>query len=552
MAAQCRGTGQGRPATRALSRAVAVALLAELLSPTLVLAQQARPRDFGLRGVDAATPAPSQPERRAADLTAGSNPPTNDSGPNYGRPRRRKPVPRAFPPRVAPRPALPALEPYRSSPQRREERRLRPALPVVAPDAEIPRIPPPPTVAALPALPVKPRPRPDPDPFAPAGIGIGSLRLRPFVESGIGYDSNPNRVTTPLRGSAFWRGDAGVAIQSDWSQHAVTGSLRAGYSDYFSEPRANRPDGVGAVAGRIDLTRDTSINVGGAFALDTLRPGSPELLGVTTAGSTNRPLVWTLGGYGGVTHRFNRLEVSLRGTVDRSEYGNASFSDGTRQYLSLNNYTTVGIVPRLSYELTPGLRPFLEATLDKRVYDNTSDVNGYRRSSKGVTVRGGAAFELTRLVAGEVSGGVIERNYDDQRLPTLRGPVVDAALIWTATPLTTVTLRGSTTVNETTIANVSGALTRRVSGEIAHALLRNVTLVGSAAYQTSDYKGADLATSPTGAINEKFFTAGVRAEYNLTRTVVVKASYNHERLKSTVAGSDYTANIFLLGLRLQR
>lgn len=46
--------------------------------------------------------------------------------------------------------------------------------------------------------------------------------------------------------------------------------------------------------------------------------------------------------------------------------------------------------------------------------------------------------------------------------------------------------------------------------------------------------------------------ATVKAEYSLTRTVVVKASYTYERLKTTVPGSDYTSNIFLLGLRLQR
>ena len=87
---------------------------------------------------------------------------------------------------------------------------------------------------------------------------------------------------------------------------------------------------------------------------------------------------------------------------------------------------------------------------------------------------------------------------------------------------------------------------------MSHALLRNVTLTASAAYSLNNYDGADPSISPTGTIRERYLTAGVKAEYHLTRTVVVKASYNYERLKSTVAGSDYTANVFLLGLRLQR
>jgi hypothetical protein len=44
-------------------------------------------------------------------------------------------------------------------------------------------------------------------------------------------------------------------------------------------------------------------------------------------------------------------------------------------------------------------------------------------------------------------------------------------------------------------------------------------------------------------------TAGARLEYKLTRSVAVRASFIHERLKSTAPGSDYTANTYLLGLR---
>jgi len=172
-------------------------------------------------------------------------------------------------------------------------------------------------------------------------------------------------------------------------------------------------------------------------------------------------------------------------------------------------------------------------------------------------VRGGASFEVTRQLVGEVSAGYGERHYEDPRLIPLRGPVIDGALIWTATPLTRVTLRGTTNLNETTIPGASGSISRKISGEISHALLRNVTITGAAGYQVTNYQGASYqavgvgGTNVTG-INEQLLTAGVKLEYSLTRTVVVKASYAFENLKTTVQGSNYTANIFLLGLRLQR
>ena len=103
--------------------------------------------------------------------------------------------------------------------------------------------------------------------------------------------------------------------------------------------------------------------------------------------------------------------------------------------------------------------------------------------------------------------------------------------------------------------NASGAIARKAQVEIQHDLLRNVRITGQASYQVTSYQGQNISSSFTGSstgLNERLTTAGVKAEYSLTRTVVVKASYAYERLKTTVPGADYTANIFLLGLRLQR
>ena len=126
----------------------------------------------------------------------------------------------------------------------------------------------------------------------------------------------------------------------------------------------------------------------------------------------------------------------------------------------------------------------------------------------------------------------------------LRGTVFDAALIWTATPLTTVTFKAATELGETNLSGASGSIRRRASVEVSHALLRNLTIAATASLADTDYRGADL--------KERSYSAGLRADYNLTRSVVVRGSFTHERLKSSAANSDYTANTFLLGLRLQR
>lgn len=513
------------------------------------VAPQLRPlaeRDSALAAARKGQTAPPLP----ATYSAGSGDAAPGSAINYGKARKPAKLPKPNPPVRNGKPPLPQLEPYKSSYAAKRQARQR------ALDDREAQQPPPTGIAAVPTIPFKKGKPPEANPFEPTGIDIGSLRLRPYVEGAFGYDTNPGRVNNPSKGSTLGRVDVGGSIESLWSVHSLKGELRAGYADFFNMKNVDRPDAAGKIDGRIDVTRDTEFDYGGTVGVTTIRSGSPEIQsGSSTAVSTNQPIAWNANGYVGAAQRFNRLELSLRGTIGRAETGNATFSNGTTQQLSLNDYSTVGVIPRVSYEVSPLFKPFVEATIDKRVYDSMYDVNGYMRNSQGYALRGGATFEIDGKLKGEASGGYVEREYKDPRLVRLRGPTFDAALIYTATPLTTVTLRGSTTVNETTVPNASGAIARRVGLEIQHDLLRNVRISALGAYQVTSYQGQNVSTTYTGGstgLNERFITGTVKAEYSLTRTVVVKASYAYERLKTTVQGSDYTANIFLLGLRLQR
>ena len=312
--------------------------------------------------------------------------------------------------------------------------------------------------------------------------------------------------------------------------------MRGSYSEYPNVKGANRPEGEGRLGLRLDVSRDTQVDVEGRFQLDTQRPGSPDL----NAAVTERPLVTTTGAAAGVTQRFNRLLVGLRGTVDRTVYEDAHLTNGKILDQSDRDSNQYGLRLRVGYELTPGVIPFVDVLADRREYDQRIDNSGFR-SSDGVGVRAGSTFEITRTLTGEASAGLQQRSYEDPRLRDLRGPLVDAALIWSATPLTTVRLRAQSSIDETTLANSNGTLTQSARLEVQHDLRRNLSVTGLAGVTVSDYQGV--------ALKDETFTVGARLDYKLTRSVVLRASFTHERLKSTDHSSDYSANTYLVGLR---
>jgi hypothetical protein len=400
-------------------------------------------------------------------------------------------------------------------------------------------------VAVLPAPePVRPpirRRRADEDPYAPTGIRMGGVTLYPSIDQNVGYDSNPNRAPgIRAKGSTLLRTDVEARLQSDSRVNALTGRLRGSYLLYPSIDGADRPELDGNLAYRHDFNRDLQGELELRGRIDTQRPGSPDL----NVAVKDRPVVASIGTMAGLTQRFNRISIGLRGTVDRSFFQDASLTNGTKLSQSDRDFNQFGVRLRAGYDISPGLTPFVEALLDTRQYDETTDRFGFRRDSVGTGARVGSTFEITRKLTGEASVGYLTRRYDDARLGDLRGAIADAALIWSVSPITNVRVNLATTLDETSLVGASGAITPRAGVELTHEFQRNLAMTASLTGQRSDYRGVSLT--------EDTLTAGLRLDYKLTRSVVVRASYAHERLKSSAPGADYTANVYLLGLRLQR
>ena len=394
-----------------------------------------------------------------------------------------------------------------------------------------------PTVAAAPT-PQRRKSAPDDKPFDPAGIRIGDLKLTPYVEEDGGWASNPGQSAGPHRGSAFTTTEAGVALQSDWSRSDLHGQLKGAYTDYINDSSANSPSASGTLGGRYDASRDLTFDAEGRFSVSEQTLTSLGLGGSAT-GSTERPLVSTFGATLGGAQKFGDLTVALHATLDRTIYASAGTTD-----LASDDYNDWGLRGRVSYRLSEAVSPFVEVGIDTRRYDSAVDYNGYDRNSDGWQAIAGATLAFTRQLTGEASFGYGARAYVDPRLQNFGGPVIDASLVWSATPLTTVTAKAQTTLGDSVAAGASGVLTRAFSLDVAHELTRAFTLGATASWSGETYIGAPQRDSTT--------TYGLRAEYHVSRELVLKASASRQLYESNAANANYVADVFMLGLKLQR
>ena len=389
---------------------------------------------------------------------------------------------------------------------------------------------------------LRPLPIADGDPYAPLGLRAGSFLIYPAIELSAGYNSNPGQVPGGAASPQFVVAPE-LQVRSDWARHSLTANIVGSYTDYTNDafsPSLNRPYLNGIIDGRIDVLRETQVLLENRFLVTTDNPGSPNLI----AGLAKLPISTTVGGTLGVAQQFNRFQVTLKGTIDRSMYDNSLLTDGETVSNADRDFNQYGGIARFGYELSPGLKPFVEIAADQRVYDELIDSNGLQRNSTGVSGKAGATVSLFGSLTGEMALGYLQRTYKDPTLPNIGGVTLDGSLIWQVTALTTAKLTAASTVNESAVAGTSGEFSRDVNVQVDHAFRWWLIGTAQAGYGHDDYVGLGRQD------NRYFVSAG--ATYKLNREMQLKGTLRQDWLDSNTAGAAYAATSFLAGVRLQR
>jgi len=427
----------------------------------------------------------------------------------------------------------------------------------------LPKIAPPPSETAnrapvpaamagtVPGQPQRRRLKADDDAFGAVGDYAGSFLIKGGLELSTGYDTNPARLNKPV-GSPVYVVAPDLLVASDWERHALVADLRGSFSGYtnnmpatidgFASPspvEIDRPDFTGHVDGRLDVDRDFKLTSQLRLRLATDNPGSPNV----QAGLQKYPIYAAYGTTLGFDQTFNRFQVAAGATVDRTAYTNSKLTDGTISSNDDRDFNQYGGVGRFSYDLKPGLKPFVEIEGDSRVHDQPADRNGYFRDSSGGYAKVGSTFEFTRILVGEISVGYTARNYVDPRLSQLAGFLTAGSLIWNASGLTTVKFFTDTQIAESTVPGSSGVLVHTYAAEVDHDFRRWLTAVGKFTYGTYDYQNQNR--------NDKTYSLEGNLIYKLNRNIWVKGTLRHDILNSNVAGSSSQGTVVLVGVRLQ-
>lgn len=395
-------------------------------------------------------------------------------------------------------------------------------------------------VVSPPAAPPQRRRPVEVDPFAPTGLRVGAFVLRPAVEAGVGYTDNVNGTAQGRVGAGFSRLAAEARLESDWSRHALGLRGRIERQDFFTGATEPRTIIDTAATARLDATRTTRID-----AQATFRRAPDTTTGIALpAAAINRPNVDQLGAQAGITQRFARLEVGLRGTYDQFRYGTTDLADGTRLSNRVRDANLRTLNLRVGYDISPAVQPFIEALYAERAFLAPIDPSTGRPQGSDVLIpRAGIAFDMGAMLRGELAIGWATQRPRDETLARTQGLTLDANIAWAVTPLTTVRVIARSNILDTAASGGAGGLTREAILQVDHALLRNLTLSASGGIALDDFAGVNRL--------DRRLTATLAAVWRLNRNASLRVAASHQATTSNLPGNNIRANTIEGGLRFE-
>jgi hypothetical protein len=365
-----------------------------------------------------------------------------------------------------------------------------------------------------------------------AGYRVGDFTIYPSIQAGTLYDDNiyatPTNKVPDMIGTVSPR----IAVQSNWDRHSLYAEAGADLTGYWTHSSENTVDWHALMEGRIDVSKNTAILLGGAALQEHEDRASPDAVeGLTPT------LYHEYDAYAGVTHRFDTYSLRVGTAIQHLTFDNVQglYGEINNQDRNRTRYT-FGFL--LRDDARQSFRPYVEALGDLRQYDQQPDDFGYYRNSSGFRAGVGAKFSILPKVTGEASVGVMARYYDDPSFNPVVTPAASAYLRWEPRESTAVVLFLDRSIEETTLPGSPAYIYTVVGGRLEQQLAERWRGIIRLAYSASVF-----AQSPR-VDSEGDMSIGVR--YQLTPRLVLGLDYRYTERVSTDSIYNFNRNqVFL-------
>ena len=382
---------------------------------------------------------------------------------------------------------------------------------------------------------VSQRPRPD---YEAPGIRNGAFLVYPRLEVQVERNDNIYAVDANEQDDTIFHIRPELSIESDWNQNFLSAYVRGSLNRYVDFDGENIDEfGAGSTA-RIDVSREANIGLGADYTSSFEPRTAPD----SPANAVAPIEVDTAQAYISGSRTAGYVKLSGRAGWRSLDYEDGRTGAGTVIEQDTRDRDVISVSGRVDYAISPDTAFFAQVTGNERTYDVASTVAQPNRDSSGVEYLVGSNFEVSAGVRGEIAVGYIRQDFDEAAYKDSDGFAARASLEWFPTELTTITVSGGRSVEDSATPGVGGLLSTNLSAGVDHELLRNVILNGRLTWGRDEYVGIDREDTRTGV--------NVGGTYLINRNLGINASYSMMKLDSEGARADIDFTVNKLSVAL--
>ncbi|MEM9288874.1 MAG: outer membrane beta-barrel protein [Pseudomonadota bacterium] len=370
--------------------------------------------------------------------------------------------------------------------------------------------------------------------FDPIGIRAGSFDVYPKLQAVAEYNSNVFARAEDVRADAVLTIRPEIEANSTWSVHRLDFSAFIESSFYPSIDDEGHTDVGLRTSGAYEISGATVLSAEAGYAYIHEDRGD-----IDTAFTVDGPIgLDRIDASLGLTHRFNKLQVGIRGGYDRFNYDDGLLADATVVDQDFRDRTQMSAQATARYALSPEFGFYVSAGY-KDVDNDFSRSSGdfiegldLERDFDEINTDAGIAVEITDVLYATLGVGYFTARFDDPLFDNENGLRVRGDLLWNISSITTIR---ADVARETQAASSPIAPIRvntSIDLGVDHELLYNLILTADARYQIRDFDPIDRTDDE--------YRFGLSGLYLLSNLARVRFAYVFERRDSPIAVFDYT------------
>lgn len=370
--------------------------------------------------------------------------------------------------------------------------------------------------------------------YEPIGTRLGSFAVLPTLGIAQSYDDNIYRTQAAAHDDFVSEAQPNLSLKSQWNADSLNLRAVGDIARHADHPPEDWNDWRIESDGRLDILRELFVTGRGSTEDTHEDRSSPD----------------NQNGFAPNRYRLTRGDIGADWEVGDIDF---RWSGALRNYEFANNFGSAGLIDntarnrteydsvwRVGYEYLPQNQIFARVSYDERSYQTQFDSFGYQRGGDGVGAAIGTDFDLGGLVTAQGYLGFLHQVFIDSRFAGVDTPLFGGRVLWEATPLMTIDVSGSRTIEETTLQGAASYLATKVRLNVEYELLRNVLINPQLGYIRDNFTGISR-------IDDIYF-AHIAVVVPFNRSIALTVSDGYVNRQSTEPGAGYKGNSVMINL----